>query len=142
MENKNEKPKHFLILKILGFVFVAVAIWGIILTVTGFGDFESNNFMIGGMLTALGLFVGIACLVGGFRPEIAKMSAKTAKYIQQENKEDLTTIASTGAEISSGAITKTAKAIKEGFKDSIFCKHCGAEIDKDSTFCKECGKKQ
>ena len=142
MENKNNKPTHFLILKILGFVFIAVGIVGIVLSITGFSDFESNNYMIGGLLTCFGLFGGVVCLVSGFRPEIMKITTKSAKYIQQENKEDLTDIANTSADIASGALTKTAKAIKEGIKDNMFCKHCGAEIDKDSKFCKSCGKEQ
>jgi predicted amidophosphoribosyltransferase len=34
-------------------------------------------------------------------------------------------------------------SVKDGLSDdnTIFCKHCGTEIDEDSTFCKKCGKK-
>ena len=59
-----------------------------------------------------------------------------------EKKGDLTDIADTGADIASGAIKKTVKAIKEGLKDTKFCKHCGAEIDANSVFCNKCGKEQ
>ena len=31
------------------------------------------------------------------------------------------------------------KAIKEGLKDTMYCKHCGKEVDVDSKFCKHCG---
>ena len=92
MDNNN-KPKHFMVFKIVGFIGITLAIIGFVLTFVGFGDFESNNFMIGGFMAAFGLFIGISCLMIGFRPEITKMSAKSAKYIQQENKEDFRDIA-------------------------------------------------
>lgn len=139
---KNRKPGHLAALKVIGFVAIAVAIVGFVLSFTGFGNFENNNFMIGGFLATFGLFIGIVCLVIGFKPEISKMSSKTTKYIQEENKDTLTDIASTSADINSEAITKTARAIKNGLKDTMFCKHCGAEIDRDSKFCNECGKEQ
>ncbi len=139
---KNNKPKHFLIFKILGIVFAVVALVGFYLTITGFGDFESNNFMIGGLMSTFGLVLAIFFLFNGFKPEIAKLRTKSAKYIQEENKQDLTELASNTAEISSDAITKTTRAIKKGVKDTMFCKHCGAEIDTDSTFCKSCGGEQ
>lgn len=138
----NNKPKHFIIFKIIGLIGIILAIIGFVLTFVGFGDFESNNFMIGGFLTTFGLFIGISCLIIGFRPEITKMSAKSAKYIQQENKEDFRDIASNTAEIASEAISKTTTAIKKGLDDKIFCKYCGEKIDSDSKFCNKCGKEQ
>ena len=141
-ENKNQKPKYFLIFKILGCVFAVVTIIGFVLVFTGFGDFENNNFMLGAFMSTFGLFLTVAFLATGFRPEITKMTTKSARYIQQENKEDLTGIANTTADIASGAITKTTRAIKKGIKDTKFCKHCGAEIDADSKFCNNCGGEQ
>ena len=138
----NNKPKHFIIFKIIGLIGIILAFIGFVLTFVGFGGFESNNFMIGGFLTTFGLFIGISCLTIGFRPEITKMSAKSAKYIQQENKEDFRDIASNTADITSEAITKTTTAIKKGLDDKIFCKHCGEKIDSDSKFCNKCGKEQ
>ena len=138
----NNKPKHFIIFKIIGIIGIILAIIGFVLTFVGFGDFESNNFMIGGFLATFGLFIGISCLIIGFRPEITKMSAKSAKYIQQENKEDFRDIASNTAEIASEAITKTTTAIKKGLDDKIFCKYCGEKIDSHSKFCNKCGKEQ
>ena len=139
----NKKPKHFIVLKIIGFIAIALAIAGIVLTFVGFGDFESNNFIIGSIMTTFGLFAGTTCLIIGFGPEFAKMQTKTTKYIQQQNKQDLTEIANTSADIVDEAITKTTKAIKEGLtEDKIFCKHCGIQIDADSKFCKKCGKEQ
>lgn len=141
-EDKNKKPLLFLFCKILGFAFAVVAVVGVVFIFTGFGDFESNKFMIGGFLFAFGMFFAIVLLLIGFRPEISKLSTESKKYIQQQNKDNLSSIASTGADISSEAITKTTKAIKKGLKDTKFCKYCGDEIDADSKFCNSCGKEQ
>ena len=138
----NNKPKHFIVFKIVGFIGIILAIIGFALTVVGFDDFESNNFMIGGLMATFGLFIGISGLMIGFRPEITKMSTKSVKYIQQENKEYFKDIASNAADIASEAITKTTTAIKTGLDDKIFCKHCGEKIDSDSKFCNKCGKEQ
>lgn len=140
--NNNNKPKYFIIFKIVGFIGIILAIAGFVLTFVGFGDFESNNFMIGGLMATFGLFIGVSGLVIGFRPEITKASTQSIKYIQQENKEDFKDIASNAVEITSEAITKTATAIKTGLDDKMFCKHCGEKIDSDSKFCNKCGKEQ
>ena len=140
--SNNNKPKYFIVFKIVGFIGIILAIIGFILACKGFDDFESNNFMIGGLMATFGLFIGVSCLVMGFRPEITKMSTKSIKYIQQENKEDLKDIINTTAEIASEAVTKATTAIKQGIEDIIFCKHCGAKIDFDSKFCNKCGKEQ
>ena len=139
---KEKKPIIFLILKIVGVLGIGLAVFGFVLAIKGFGDFESNNFMIGAIITPFGFMLGVGGLVIGFRPEITKASVKTAKYIQAENKEDLTQIATQSAEIASEAVTITAEAVKAGLEDKMFCKHCGAEIDSDSVFCNKCGGKQ
>ena len=140
--NNNNKPKHFIVFKIIGFLGIILAIIGFALTVDGCDDFESNNFMIGVLMSTFGFFIGISGLMIGFRPEITKMSTKSVKYIQKENKEDFKDIASNAADIASEAITKTTTAIKTGLNDKIFCKHCGEKIDSDSKFCNKCGKEQ
>ena len=66
------KPMHFLIFKIVGVVGIAVAIWGVVLAINGFDDFESNNFMIGGFLAAIGLFMGVSCTVVGLGPRLQR----------------------------------------------------------------------
>lgn len=40
------------------------------------------------------------------------------------------------------AATEIAKGIKKGMSEdtTIYCKHCGAQIDADSNFCNNCGK--
>lgn len=138
---KPQKPKHILLFKVIGVVGIALAVYGIVLAVTGFGDFESNRFMIGGFLTTFGLFVGGTGLAIGLRPTIAKISVQTMRYIQEENKEELTALADTTADITKGAVAKTVKAASEALDHKIFCKHCGSRIDADSKFCSQCGKK-
>ena len=138
----NNKPSYFLKFKIIGVVGVIAALTGFILAITGFGDFESNNFMIGGFLSVAGIMMSGVGLMLGFAPEIAQARAKAARYIQEENKEDLSAIASNQAEIMSDAISTTASAFADGLKKTMFCKHCGAKIDADSKFCSVCGKEQ
>lgn len=151
-KNTNEKPRIFLVLKVIGFTLIAI---GAILLLAGITkrvpDMGADNwFEMKSSQMGL-IFGGVACgmisvpvLILGFRAEIAKVSTKTAKYIQNETKEDLTEIADNTADIVSGAITKTTRAVKEGLtkEDAIFCKHCGKAIDSDSKFCRHCGKEQ
>ena len=70
------------------------------------------------------------------------MQTKSIKYIQEENKDDLAEIAETSADIVGEAITKTAKAVSDGFEEKMFCRHCGERIPADSKFCKKCGREQ
>ena len=144
-----KKPKTFLILKIVGFIGLAILGLAVYLLITGFGDFDSNNFLFGMFLMPLGFGVGIFCTILGFMPEIQKMSAQNARYIQQENKDNLKNIATTNAEVQSEAIKMNANAFGTGLSESfnsnkqqIYCKHCGNKIDIDSKFCKYCGKSQ
>ena len=134
------RPRHFWIFKIIGVIGAVATVAGIVLTVTGFGDFESNNFMIGSFVAVIGVTMTALGITIGFSPEIAKARTKTLRYIQEENIEDLTAIANNSAEIMSDAVSKTANAIASGVQKTMFCKHCGARIDADSTFCSRCGK--
>ena len=119
---------------------VITAVVGIVLAISGFGDFETNNFMIGGLLTVIGMMATAIGIMIGFGPEIAKARVQTARYIQEETKDDLTAIASNSAEITKDAVTTTAEAIREGMEIKKYCKHCGAKIDSDAKFCTACGK--
>jgi hypothetical protein len=136
----NPKPLHFLILKILGVLLLAVVVTGFVFVFTGFGDLSSNKFMIGGLMTTLGLFGASVCLSVGFSPELAKMRTRSARYIQNENKDELREIATTSAEIASDAVSTVSRAVQDGLRKTVFCKHCGKEIDADSKFCSHCGK--
>ena len=76
-----------------------------------------------------------------FKSKLLGKQIEASKYIIDEHKNDIKSISDNVAEATKGATKTTARAIKEGFKDTIFCKHCGAEIEADSKFCKVCGKK-
>ena len=134
------RPRHFWIFKIIGVIGAVATVTGMVLTVAGFVDFESNNFMIGSFVAVIGVMMTALGIAIGFGPEIAKARAKTLRYIQEENKDDLTAIANNSAEIMSDAVSKTANAIANGVQKTMFCKRCGARIDADSTFCSRCGK--
>ena len=131
----------YLIFKIIGLIGIVIFVIGLIKLVTGFGDFESNNYFVGMFMMPFGAFIGFAGLVAGFKPEISKLSIKSAKYIQHENKEELQQIMKTSAEIGAEAVTTTAQAVSDGLRKTVYCKHCGNEVDADSQFCKYCGKK-
>jgi hypothetical protein len=135
------QTRHFWIFKIIGVVGAVATVTGIVLAIVGFGDFESDNFMIGSFVAVIGAMMTALGIAIGFGPEIAKARAKTLRYIQEENKEDLTVIANNHAEIMSDAISKTASALTNGAQKTMFCKYCGARIDNDSAFCSCCGKK-
>lgn len=146
----NKKPKHFLIFKIAGFSLLAI---GIIVLIIGLSvnvpEMGADDWFELSSKRSSTIMAGVVCCMFsmplfflGFRAEITKMMTKSAKYIQEENKQDLTDIASNTADIASDAVKKTTRAIKDGLKDTIFCKHCGAEIDADSKFCSKCGKEQ
>jgi len=68
--------------------------------------------------------------------------ANTIRYIQEENKENLSAIATNNAQIMSDAVKITADAVKDGMRATKFCKHCGEKIDEESKFCSSCGKEQ
>ena len=61
-------------------------------------------------------------------------------YIDK-NSDILKDLSSKQADIESISLEKKASAIRNGLKGSIYCKHCGENIDNDSSYCKYCGKK-
>lgn len=137
---KNKPPKQFMIFKILGFTFLFISIILIILSATVLTWGYSPNFA----LLVPGMFIlvpAISMIIWGFIPNIQKFQVTTMKYFQEENQDDLEDIATTSVEIHNEAITKTASAVKKGLQsNTMYCKHCGAEIDFDSKFCSQCGK--
>ena len=93
------------------------------------------------------IFVFIFILVVMFSPKlkgkIMGMQVKATKYMVDETKEDIRDISTNMAEATKEGIKITTGAIKEGFSgETIFCKHCGSQIEIDSKFCKKCGKEQ
>ena len=89
----------------------------------------------------IGLFLSVFGFIQGFKPEITKQTLKTTKFIQEENEDELQQIITKNAEIHSEAITNTAKAVKSGLNETMYCRYCGEKIDIDSQFCKHCGNK-
>ena len=89
----------------------------------------------------LGFCMASFGLLIGFKPEITRFSIRTARYFQEENKEELSKLMSQAAEIKSKALSASSQAINEGLKETIYCKHCGNKIDSNSGFCKYCGEK-
>lgn len=92
-------------------------------------------------------FKSMSYMIEESKDDLAKLSSTAVgirKQILDENEDILTDIANNEAKIKSVGIKSATKAIKEGLteKDSIYCKHCGSEIDTDSKFCKKCGKEQ
>ena len=77
-----------------------------------------------------------------FRGKMLSRNIKAMKYAIDESSEDLKTINDIKADSEKDAITIKARALKNGFKDEVYCKYCGYLIDSDSIFCKKCGKKQ
>ena len=150
MDKKTQVPKIFLILRFVALGLFVVGVTLVVLACTAFATYDdffglepSFGCLIPGVIM---VFFSIPCLMISLTPVFHKVSVKTAKYLQESNREDLEDIATTSAEIGAEATTITAKAmatgLKEGFKDTKFCKHCGSEIDRDSKFCSECGGQQ
>ena len=136
----NKKPLHFFVFKIIGVIGIIAIITGTVLVFTGFGDFESNKFMIGGFMSTVGTMVAFIGIMIGFGPEFAKMRSRSVRYMQEENKDDLSAIANNTAEIISDAVATTTAAVQDGMRKTIFCKYCGKKIDSDAKFCSYCGK--
>ena len=97
-------------------------------------------------IAILGLFFIIFCFIATFSPKInskfMKKQIKTIKNVVNETKDDIESISTDMADASKLGVQITANAIKKGFSNQIYCKHCGGSIDKDSNFCKFCGKEQ
>ena len=147
-DNKTKKeklPTIFIVLRVIAFTMIGL---GIVLAI-------AVN------ISFLGITVfSIVPLFWGFFPSIQKLAVKTQKYVVNENKDDLSQLADTNADISQNAAKKLAKSAREGWDETeeeqsneiiskykksaktIFCKHCGGKIDEDSRFCKHCGKQQ
>ena len=82
----------------------------------------------------------------GMMGSMMKNMLEVEKQILEENEEDLRNINKKSAEIESDGLEIKARAIKKGLVgdegQTIFCRHCGQQIEADSKFCKYCGKEQ
>ena len=66
-----------------------------------------------------------------------------AQYnIINNNEEILRETANKTADIHKDAVKTVVHSIKEGLSNdnTVYCKHCGSQIDADSSFCKKCGE--
>ena len=159
-KKKIKTPRALIVFRVLSLVCLIIGIVGVIMAVNT-GPYNNFGFVA---MAMLGFAFTINFGVWGFIPQIQKINTNinrhTTEYVseelkglsktmigiqkdvQEENKDSLTSIASTSADINSEAITKKAKAVKKGLKDTKFCKNCGKEIDADSNFCSKCGCEQ
>lgn len=159
-KKKIKTPVAFIVFRVLSLVCLIIGIVGVIMAVNT-GPYDNFGFVA---MAMLGFFFTLAFALWGFYPQIQKFTLKMGRHVaessseelkglsktmigiqkdvQEENKDSLTSIASTSADINSEAITKKAKAVKKGLKDTKFCKNCGKEIDADSNFCSKCGCEQ
>ena len=104
-------------------------------------------FIIGLIPILFAIILVITGSIDHSASKIVKKHIKTMKEIIDENEEDLKNISSKSAEINSGGIEITSRAIKKGFTDNndgnkLYCKNCGKQIEEDSKFCRYCGKEQ
>lgn len=137
-QQKTQKPKIFLVLKV---VFGLLLCTGITLIICGAVLHGRFSMMLFGGFTCMVLCLPLGFMA--FAPNIQRTSIKTQKYIIEQNHEDLKDISSQTGEIAGAGVKPVVEAVKDGLSDDkIFCKHCGAEIDADSKFCSRCGKEQ
>ena len=89
------------------------------------------------------VFVFVMMFSPKLNAKFMSRQVKAQKYMMDESKEDLKSISDNMAYATKDGIKTTARAIKEGFtEETVYCKHCGSEIDNDSKYCKKCGKEQ
>ena len=109
-----------------------------------------NSSLFSLMFIIVSIFIGIVFIFviamfisPKFRGKMMSRQIKAQKYMMDESREDIKSISNDMAYATKDGIKITANAIKEGFTgSSVFCKHCGNEIDADSKYCKNCGKEQ
>lgn len=151
----SRKPMKPLLLKIIGFLFVGVGIYGLINIIIGIQTL-GVTFAIGLYSFAISAIISIPCLADGFRPDIERKKArkeaqKYNSYVQQEEPEldpqepiqaEPEEIAQAIKDIVIETLEQNTVETNEGKKPVKYCIDCGCAIDKNSNFCKICGKEQ
>ena len=106
-------------------------------------------FVIAAVFVGCSFVLSIAMFVSPkLRGKIMSRQVKAMKYMVHESKDDIESISTNMAEATKKGTKTTVRAVAEGLKEglageeTIYCKHCGSEIDADSKFCKSCGKEQ
>lgn len=149
MSKKTTNPTF---LKVIGFIFVGVALYGLINIIIGIRTL-GINFVIGLYSFAISIIIAIPCLADGFRPEKERKQAKKElenyqKYyseepaIEQPAEPETNEIAQAIKDIVIETIEQNTVDTSEGKKPVKYCIDCGCAIDKNSNFCKICGKEQ
>ena len=163
MEKKTQKPKIFLILRIIAVILMVVGsvllIKGINYDVPAMGEsgwFDARGaqtgFIAGGTMC---IFFSVPLIVGSFTPEIRKMSVRTAKYLQEETKDDVKDMVDTNMDITRDARQENIDMMADGFSRAMgndqpksttsrktkYCSNCGGKISATSKFCEHCGTK-
>ena len=87
----------------------------------------------------LTLLLIILNFIPKFRAKIVGLNVKTAKYVQDENKETLKELSQTSGEMVGAAAQAIKDELNIDFKE---CSSCGKKIPADSEFCNKCGEKQ
>ena len=135
-----QKQKMKKIFKTIIIIGVVLTLLGTVLAVLAFTTSKYVNeamAIIGFCLISF----GIPVILWGFVPKIERFNMQVRKHIQEENKDTLTSMANTSADIHSEAVGKIAKTIHNEInnKTSKFCQHCGAPVKPNQKFCKYCG---
>ena len=107
-------------------------------------------FIIGIGIVVILIIVSIILLLTGttqkgLEKKLTKFGniiARTQNNIINNNEDILRETANKTADIHKDAVKTIVYSVKEGLSDdnTVYCKHCGAQIDADSNFCKKCGK--
>ena len=80
--------------------------------------------------------------VGEDLEDLGSNAINIKSNILSRNEQELRNISSMEANIEKEKVRTISRAIKEGFSDTLYCKHCGEVIAGDSKYCSYCGKKQ
>ena len=88
------------------------------------------------------VFILLSILSPKFNGKMLSKQIKATKNMMDNSKEDIKSIYDDMANATKDSTTAYFKAVKKGLteEDTVYCKHCGAEIPQDSKFCKNCGK--
>lgn len=107
-------------------------------------------FMVGiGIVVVLIIVFIIFLLTGTTQKGLEKtftkygnVTARAQYNIINNNEEILRETANKTADIHKDAVKTIVHSVKDGLSDdnTVYCKHCGTQIDADSSFCKKCGK--
>lgn len=135
--NKKVKTAGLIVLSI-GIIMLIIGFFVIKVPKMGeYGWFElssrSSFFKrVGFFLTVVGCMIRF--VVGNHR-QIMAYQVQQGMPIAQEGIEKMSPSMGNAAK-------EIAKGIKEGMSgdETVYCKHCGAQIDADSNFCNKCGK--